>query len=75
MFRVLPNDSLSKVVTYGKKTGVRWILVSHARTQLWEIGLYDNVKWYADPELPTKYRHLVKFCCAVDNTFYLYEIL
>ncbi len=75
VFRVLPNDSLSKVVTYGKKTGVRWILVSHARTQLWEIGLYDNVKWYADPELPTKYRHLVKFCCAVDNTFYLYEIL
>lgn len=75
VFRVLPNDSLSKVVTYGKKTGVRWILVSHARTQLWEIGLYDNVKWYTDPVLVTKYRHLVKFCCAVDNTFYLYEIL
>jgi 4-amino-4-deoxy-L-arabinose transferase-like glycosyltransferase len=75
VFRVLPNDSLAKLVTYGKKTGVRWILVSHARTQMWEIGLYDNVKWYADPELPTKYRHLVKFCCAVDNTFYLYEIL
>lgn len=75
VFRALPNDSLPKVVTYGKKTGVRWILVSHARTQMWEIGLYDNVKWYADPELPTKYRHLVKFCCAVDNTLYLYEIL
>ncbi|MDX1489612.1 MAG: hypothetical protein R3268_15495, partial [Acidiferrobacterales bacterium] len=75
IFRVLPNDSLSKVVAYGKKTGVRWILVSHARAQIWEIGLYDNVRWYADPALAVKYRHLVKYCCSVDNTFYLYEIL
>lgn len=37
-------------------------------------GLYDKLKWCADPELPTKHRHLVKFCRAVDNTFYLYEI-
>jgi hypothetical protein len=42
---------------------------------MWEIRPCDNVRWYADPPLVMKYRHLVKFCSAVDDTFYLYEIL
>lgn len=45
------------------------------QAKMWEIRLYDNVKWYVDPALATKYRHLVKFCCAVDDSLYLYEIL
>jgi hypothetical protein len=37
LYRVLPNDSLEKVAAYGRRTGVRWLLISwtgHTRSEL-----------------------------------------
>jgi 4-amino-4-deoxy-L-arabinose transferase-like glycosyltransferase len=74
--RLLPNDSLEKVVTYGKKTGVRWLLVTRTESALSEIQLYNNAQWYRNPSLDKEYPHLVRYCCATsDGGYTLYEIL
>lgn len=74
--RLLPNDSLEKVVKYGKKTGVRWLLVSRTESALSEMQLYINAQWYRSPNLQREYPHLVKFCCeTADGSIALYEIL
>ena len=74
--RLLPNDSLEKVVKYGRKTGVRWLLVSRTESALSEMQLYINAQWYRSPNLQREYPHLVKFCCkTADGGYLLYEIL
>jgi len=74
--RLLPNDSLEKVVKYGKKTGVRWLLVSRTESALSEIQLCTNAQWYRKPSLDKEYPHLVRYCCETPNGGYtLYEIL
>jgi hypothetical protein len=74
--RLLPNDSFEKVVKYGKKTGVRWLLVSRTESALSEMQLYTNAQWYRSPNLQREYPHLVKFCCeTADGSLALYEIL
>ena len=74
--RLLPNDSLEKVVKYGKKTGVRWLLVTRTESDLREIQLYINAQWYRDPSLDKAYPHLVRYCCETPSEAYtLYEIL
>ena len=74
--RLLPNDSLEKVVTYGKKTGVRWLLVSSTESALSEIQFYTNAQWYRNPSLDKEYPHLVSYCCETPSGGYtLYEIL
>ena len=75
-FRLLPNDSLEKVVKYGKKTGVRWLLVSRTESTLRQIQLYTNVQWYRKPSLDKEYPHLVGYCCETyDGDYTLYEML
>ena len=73
-FRIMPNDSLEKVVKYGKRTGVRWILVSKAYGSINESYYNIHAKWYRDPLLITKFPHLLRYCCSVDDTYHLYEI-
>ena len=74
--RLLPNDSLDKVVKYGKRTGVRWIIVSRTRGISSEAELYMNASWYQSPSLDKDYPHLVRFCAETpDGSYTLYEIL
>jgi 4-amino-4-deoxy-L-arabinose transferase-like glycosyltransferase len=67
-FRTLPNDGLEKVVEYGKRTGVRWILVSKSPGALGEIRLYTHAKWYTDPHIDLRYGDLVEFCCVLGES-------
>jgi hypothetical protein len=73
-FRIMPNDSLEKVVEYGKRTGVRWILVSKAYGSVNESYYKVHVKWYRDPAQLNSDPRLVRRCCGPDDTYSLYEI-
>lgn len=75
-YRYLPNDSLEKVVAYGKKTGVRWILIYHGRSTANELKFYTNLGWYSDRLLETNYPGLVKLrFFTEDGSMALFEIL
>ncbi|TET52696.1 MAG: hypothetical protein E3J53_03105 [Desulfobacteraceae bacterium] len=74
--RLLPNDSLEKVVRYGRKTGVRWLLISRTQSTLSELRFYTNAQWYWNRSLEKNYPDLVRFCCGTaDGSLALYEIL
>ncbi|MBN1906371.1 MAG: hypothetical protein JW927_14865 [Deltaproteobacteria bacterium] len=75
-YRMLPNDSLEKVVAYGKKTGVRWILIFFGKSTAIELMDYDNLDWYKNRYLGETYPDLVKFRLgSEDGYLMLYEIL
>lgn len=75
-YRVLPNDSLEKVASYGKKTGVHWILIFHSKSSEGELKLYSNATWYSNPRLGKDYPGLVRFRLGTkDGAMALYEIL
>lgn len=75
-YRLLPNDSLEKVVKYGRKTGVRWLLVSRTQSARSELRFYTNAQWYWNRSLEKNYPDLVRFCCGTaDGSLALYEIL
>jgi 4-amino-4-deoxy-L-arabinose transferase-like glycosyltransferase len=75
-YRILPNDSLDKVILYGKKTGVRWLLVAFTEEAKSELTFYTNVNWYWRPSLEEDYPGLVRYCCSTDDHMMaLYEIL
>ena len=75
-YRILPNDSLEKVAAYGKKTGVRWILLFHNASSISELQMCDNLKWYTNRSLEKTYPDLVKFRLGrEDGSLMLYEIL
>lgn len=74
--RLLPNDSLEKVVNYGRKTGVRWLLLIRTQSAKNEMRFYINARWYWNPSLENDYPNLVRFCCGSgDRRIALYEIL
>jgi len=75
-YRILPNDSLDKIATYAKKTGVHWLLVTQMRSTVSELKLYNNVYWYSIPLLEGSYSDLVEFrACTSDGAIALYEFL
>jgi hypothetical protein len=74
-YRILPNDSLEKVAAYGKKTGVRWILIYHGQGSVSELQLYNNLDWYSNRLLEKTYPHIVKFRLGTKIDMALYEIL
>jgi 4-amino-4-deoxy-L-arabinose transferase-like glycosyltransferase len=75
-FRMLPNDSLEKVVQYGKKTGVRWLLIVRTLSTANQLNLYDNAQWYFERSLEKSHPDLVKFRAGTpDTVMALYEIL
>ncbi|MBW2345207.1 MAG: glycosyltransferase family 39 protein [Deltaproteobacteria bacterium] len=74
-FRVLPNDSLEKVVEYGHRTGVGWLLISWTKHTMSELHFYDRAEWYGSRSLEETYPHLVKLRCSTpDGGAMLYEI-
>jgi 4-amino-4-deoxy-L-arabinose transferase-like glycosyltransferase len=75
-FRILPDDSLDKVAKYGKKTGVRWLLIIRTPSTTDELKLYSNAQWYFNSSLESSYPDLVKFRVGTsDGVMALYEIL
>lgn len=75
-YRILPNDSLEKVVAYGKKTGVRWIILFYDRSLFSELLFNKNLDWYRSHSLERNYPGLVKFRLGrKDGSMMLYEIL
>jgi 4-amino-4-deoxy-L-arabinose transferase-like glycosyltransferase len=75
-YRILPNDSLDKVAAYGKKTGVRWLLIFRTRSNAGELRLYNNVDWYSIPQLEKAYPDLVEFHLgSINGSMVLYKIL
>lgn len=76
LYRIFPNDSLEKVVTYAKKTNIRWILISRTQSSIDELQLYNNAKWYFADSLDKAYPEFVKFRLgSKDGVLALYEIL
>ena len=49
-FRILPNDSLDKIVKYAHHTGVKWLLVPKRPQLLRETSHYDSAKWLLDQQ-------------------------
>jgi hypothetical protein len=75
-FRILPNDSLERVAAYGRRTGVRWILIRKDRYAWGESALYTGAPWYRDLGLDVRSDLPVRLCCASpDGSMLLYEIL
>jgi hypothetical protein len=78
-FRILPNDSLPRVVEYARRTGVRWIFVANAPHHRNEMRSNAAiVDWYELDQLEPEYSALVamrKSAVAPGSRFVLYEIL
>ena len=75
-YRILPNDTLEKVVQYGKKTCVQWLLIAWTDSAKDESQFYTNAKWYWSDSLARDYPDLVRFMLSSDdNRFVLYQIL
>ena len=75
-FRLLPNDSLEKVVEYGHRTGVRWLLISWTKHTMSQLTFYDRTGWYESRSLEGRYPGLVRFRCSTpDGSAILYELL
>lgn len=51
-YRILPNDTLPKVIRYGQRTGVRWLMVpaTAGRALSGEISLYTHARWLMTPD-------------------------
>src|SRR5690606_221019 len=77
-YRVLPNDSLERVVHYGRLTGVRWLLVPENPREVIETHFYGNAPWLADPHSLAGSTRALKYCCTVEvlqSRHLLFEIL
>jgi hypothetical protein len=75
-FRVLPNDSLEKVAKYGKRTGVRWLLVDRTNRTFVEKIPYNNAQWHWSLSIETDYPDLISYRSGnTDGSIALYEIL
>ncbi len=75
-YRILPNDSLQRIITYAHKTGVNWLLLSKGRSSLSEAKLYVYAKWLENPSLAEKCHGGLRLVCSTkDNALMLYEIL
>ncbi|MFT5350139.1 MAG: hypothetical protein ACI9MF_000954 [Gammaproteobacteria bacterium] len=75
-FRSMPNDSLDKVAEYGRKTGVKWILVNRDSSTLQDLIYYVNLDWYLNPALHDPESRHIKYCCETkDGLVSVFEIL
>lgn len=46
--RIIPNDSLQRIATYGRRTGTRWLLFQRSNATDREILLYGHATWLSD---------------------------
>jgi hypothetical protein len=70
-YRILPNDRLNRVIEYGRRTGVRWLIRHGHPSIMSEIRLYDRAGWYLSPRL----HGLPLRATTSDGLLELYEIL
>jgi hypothetical protein len=63
-YRLLPNADLERVVEYGRRTGVRWILVTVLPYFEEEVALYTEAPWYENQQLEVDHPDLVELCCG-----------
>lgn len=74
-WRTLPNDSIARVAAYGRRTGVRWLLVSRIPSVAGEATLYDRASWYRDPGLLARTGlPVVHRASSTDGLISLFEI-
>jgi hypothetical protein len=74
-FRTLPNDELARVAEYGKRTGVRWLVVRRDRRAFGEAGHYTHAAWYRDPLLAARAAKWIRLrASTADGSMFLYEI-
>jgi len=77
-YRVLPNDSLERVVHYGQLTGVRWLLVPEDPKDVIETHFYANAPWLAAPHSLLASTKMLRYCCTLEvlqGRHLLFEIL
>lgn len=66
-YRTMPNDTLDKVAQYGKKTGVKWIIVNRVSGSLQELIYYNNLDWYLNPGQFDPDSKYIEYCCGTDD--------
>jgi Dolichyl-phosphate-mannose-protein mannosyltransferase len=64
-FRILPNDTLARVVRYAQLTGVRWMLVPVRPERVVDVHFYTNAPWLREPDALMKRTDLLRYCCIV----------
>jgi dolichyl-phosphate-mannose-protein mannosyltransferase len=79
-YRLLPNDSLEKVVRYGNLTDTHWLLIvdvpeERNTMQYWSIAF----PWMLSSDLERSHPELVHYCCGfhdskTESDWRLYEI-
>ena len=71
---VLPNDSLGRVVEYGRRTGTEWIFVASYSLRRTEEKLYTRAAWHRSPLLEENYGELVKRCQRAESPWYRFDL-
>ncbi|MDE1462810.1 hypothetical protein [Spartinivicinus poritis] len=77
VFRVIPNDSLEKVIKYAKKTGVKWLVIDESNNMYYEESLYKNIDWIKSKKIDF-YKAINKRCIVKlkggENLISVYEV-
>lgn len=78
-FRILPNDTLERVVHYAQLTGVHWMLVPAQPERVVDVHFYTNAPWLRDPVSLMKRTDLLRYCCRISmhgviEDHYLFEL-
>ena len=71
---ILPNDSLEKVVEYGRRTHSRWLFVARYDLRARDEKYYTKTGWYRDRNLETHYPSLVKRCQLAETEHYRFDL-
>lgn len=76
-YRILPNDSLKKVVRYAQLTGVHWLIVPTRPETIVDTHFYANAPWLLHPSELAKQTALLRYCCtvAVPTEHMIFQIL
>jgi 4-amino-4-deoxy-L-arabinose transferase-like glycosyltransferase len=76
-YRILPNDSLEKVIRYARFTGVRWLLAPVRPEDVIESHFYSNSPWLTEPYGLMQKAETLRYCCtaAIPDRHLVFEIL
>lgn len=72
---ILPNDSLERVVAYGRKTNTLWIFVARYPMRAADEAYYaQKAGWYRDRHLELHYPDLVQRCQLDETRGYRFDL-
>lgn len=79
-FRILPNDTLKRVVHYAQLTGVHWMLVPAQPASVIDVRFYTNAPWLKEPDRLFRRTDLLRYCCKVSmrgltKDHFLFELI